>query len=280
MVTGEPQATTDVRRFMILSSARTGSNLLLSLLSAHPRVKTYGELFNFGALRQDDLLQALDDPIAYLQQRVYKAHRAEVSAVGFKMFYEHLTEDYFRKLVETDDASEELRRQFTRLAEFISANYDWPTLERRFQAAWQFLIDDQSLSVVHLTRHNMLDSLISLKTAFATRQWWTLHDNDQPAPPVHLEPDECRRYFQKLDGFVADADRAFAAHRKLDVSYEQLVDHRQGALDEIFAFLNVPYQDVATRMKKQRRVAASESVVNYGQLKDLFRETKWHAFFA
>ncbi len=48
---------------------------------------------------------------------------------------------------------------------------------------------------------------------------------------------------------------------------------------DIFTFLNVPYQEVATRMKKQRRVAASESVANYGQLKDTFRETKWCTFF-
>jgi LPS sulfotransferase NodH len=279
-VTGEPLATPDVRRFMILSSARTGSNLLLSLLSAHPQVKTYGELFNLGALRHEDLVQALDDPIAYLQQRVYKPHRAQVSAVGFKMFYEHLTEDYFRKLVDTADASAELRLQFKRLGDFIDANYEWRTLESRFRAAWQFLIADRSLSVIHLTRHNMLDSLLSLKTAFATRQWWTLNDDGGPAPPVHLDPDECRRYFQKLDGFVDAADRAFGAHRKLDVSYERLVEHRPEALGDICAFLDVPYQDVATRMKKQRRVAASESVVNYGQLKDMFRETKWHAFFA
>ena len=48
-------------RFIILGSARSGSNLLLSLLGAHPSVKTYGELFNLDSLRHSDLLEALDD---------------------------------------------------------------------------------------------------------------------------------------------------------------------------------------------------------------------------
>jgi len=251
----------------------------LSLLSSHAQIKTYGELFNLGALPQEDLVQALDDPVTYLQRRVYKAHRPHVSAVGFKMFYEHLTEDYFRKLVDTSDAAEELRMQFKRLADFIQANYDWPTLDRRFRAAWQFLVADRSLSVIHLKRHNMLDSLVSLKTAFITRQWWALKDDGGTAPAVHLDPEECRNYFQKLDSLVDEADKAFGEHRTLDLSYERLVENRREALVDIFTFLNVPYQEVATRMKKQRRVAASESVANYGQLKDTFRETKWCTFF-
>jgi LPS sulfotransferase NodH len=271
--------TTSVRRFMILSSARTGSNLLLSLLSAHPQVKAYGELFNLGALPREDLVQALDDPVAYLRQKIDRPHRHDVMAVGFKMFYEHLTEDYFRKLVDTSDAAEELRAQFQRLADFIETNYEWSTLEARFRAAWEFLIADRSLAVIHLTRQNMLDSLVSLKTAFITRQWWTLKSDGGTRPTVHLDPTECRKYFQKLDGFADEADKAFQDHPKLAVSYEHLVENRQEAVAEIFRFLNVPYQDVATRMKKQRLVPVSESIANYSQLKDAFRETKWCTFF-
>jgi LPS sulfotransferase NodH len=271
--------TTSIRRFMILSSARTGSNLLLSLLSAHPQIKAYGELFNLGGLPKEDLFQALDDPIAYLRRKVDKPHRPDVTAVGFKMFYEHLTEDYFRKLVDTSDAAEELKAQFQRLADLIETNYEWPALDARFRAAWQCLIADRSLAVIHLKRQNMLNSLVSLKTAFITRQWWTLKSDGETGPTVHLDPEECRKYFQKLDGFADEADKAFQDHPMLEVSYEHLVEHRQEALAEIFRFLNVPYQDVATRMKKQRLIPASESIGNYSQLKDAFRETRWCTFF-
>ena len=76
-----------VQRFMVLGSARTGSNLLLSLLSAHPHVKTYGELFNLDMLPETSLLEVLDDPITYVQRRVYQDHKLEIAAVGFKMLF-------------------------------------------------------------------------------------------------------------------------------------------------------------------------------------------------
>src|SRR5579871_4263372 len=85
---------TKIQRFMVLGSARTGSNLLLSLLSAHPQVKTYGELFNLDMLPKASLTEVLDDPVAYLRQKVYQDHKSEIEAVGFKMFYDHLTRDY------------------------------------------------------------------------------------------------------------------------------------------------------------------------------------------
>src|SRR5690349_290006 len=87
------------RLFMILGTYRTGSNLLLSLLSAHPAIKTYGELFNLDSLPHEKLLEALADPVAYLQRRIFRAHAPGIAAVGFKMFYDHLTREYFEKPV-------------------------------------------------------------------------------------------------------------------------------------------------------------------------------------
>jgi hypothetical protein len=70
---------------MILGSAGTDSNFLLSLPSSHPAIKTYGELFNLDTLRRDNLTEALDDPVAYFRRRVYKPRGPDISAVGFKM---------------------------------------------------------------------------------------------------------------------------------------------------------------------------------------------------
>jgi LPS sulfotransferase NodH len=265
--------------FMLLSAARTGSNLLLSLLSGHPSIKTYGELFNFGMLPAQSLRHALDEPIEYLRERVYKPYSPEITAVGFKMFYEHLTADYFRKLIDPSDASESMQEKFRSLWAFIEANYDWSTLERQFRTVWDFLVSDRSLAVIHLKRHNLLDSLVSLKTAYVTRQWWMLKDGGRATARVHLEPEECRRYFEKMEACAAQCDHAFEAHRTLDVSYEELVHDREEVLRRVFRFLNVPYQPVQTRMKKQRLAPLSESVANYNQLKQSFEGTSWYTFF-
>jgi LPS sulfotransferase NodH len=264
---------------MLLGAARTGSNLLLSLLSTHSAIKTYGELFNLDNLPQADLAAALDDPVAYLRQRVYRDQRPEIRAVVFKMFYDHLTQDYFDKLVDISDASDDVQATFRRFAAFVDTHYDSTTLQQRFRAAWDFLIADRSLAVIHLRRRNSLESLISLKTAYRTRQWWSLRGNGAAPPTIHVEPDECRRYFDKLESFGDHADVAFAEHPRLDVWYEELLDRRDDVLRRIFTFLDVPYEPVSTRMQKQNTVPASARIDNYRELKQSFEHSKWSVFF-
>jgi LPS sulfotransferase NodH len=269
----------NVQRFMILGSARTGSNLLLSLLSSHPHIKTYGELFNLDMLPEASLLEVLDDPVTFLRQRVYQNHKLEIAAIGFKMFYEHLTRGYFIKPVDVSDAAPQLRKKYTQFSSFIESNYAWEILDERFRTTWEFLRADQSLAVIHLQRRNMLHALISLKRAFVTSQWWSLKSGLQKTPPVHLDPEECSRYFQELSNSAAEADAAFAEHPKINVIYEDLIEKQQDTLQRIFAFLKVPYKSVTTRMKKQNLASPRETVDNYEQLKGYFRNTRWDVFF-
>ena len=264
---------------MILASARTGSNFLSSLLSRHPSIKVFGELFNLDTLPRPALVEALDDPVKYLRNRLYKAQPREVAAVGFKMFYDHLTKDYFQKPVNPSEASEKLQDKFRQFTSFIDANYDWPTLDARFRNAWDFLVADQNLMVIHLRRRNILNTLVSLKTAFVTSQWWTTSSGSQPTTTLHLDPEECRCYFDKMDTFAERAEALFGQHRKLDVVYEDLVDARDETIERILSFLDVEPQPLSTAMQKQIVAPASEIVANYAQLKDCFQHTKWHAFF-
>ena len=268
-----------IQRFMVLGSARTGSNLLLSLLSAHPHIKTYGELFNLDMLPETSLLEVLDDPVTFLRRRVYQNHKLEIAAIGFKMFYEHLTRDYFIKPVDVSDAAPQLQEKYTRFSNFIESNYAWEILDERFRTTWEFLRADQSLAVIHLQRRNMLHTLTSLKRAFVTSQWWSLKSGPQTTHPVHLDPEECGRYFQKLSHSAAEADAAFAEHPKINVIYEDLIEKQQATLQRIFAFLKVPCKSVTTRMKKQNLASLRETVDNYEQLKSYFRNTRWDVFF-
>ena len=112
-----------------------------------------------------------------------------------------------------------------------------------------------------------------------TREWWTLKGGGGARPTVRLDPEECRRYFDKLETFAEAADAAFAGHETLEIAYEELVERREDVLRRIFAFLHVPEQPVSTRMQKQNLVAASERVANYGELKRCFEQSKWRVFF-
>src|SRR6267378_4228509 len=278
-ITTSVDSSSNARRFMVLGSARTGSNLLLSLLSAHPRIKTYGELFNLDMLPKESLLEALENPVAFLRRRVDQTHKPEITAVGFKMFYEHLTRDYFRKPIDVSDASPQLQEKYAQFSNFIESNYAWEILDERFRTTWEFLRADRSLAVIHLRRRNMLHTLISLKRAFTTSQWWSLKSGLQTTSAVYLDPEECCRYFHKLDSSAAEADAAFAGHPKIDVIYEDLIEKQQDTLHRTFAFLKVASGPVTTRMKKQNPAPPWETVSNYAELKGCFQNTRWGVFF-
>jgi hypothetical protein len=96
---------------------------------------------------------------------------------------------------------------------------------------------------------------------------------------VHLDPEECSRYFEKLSSSAAEADAAFAEHPKINVIHEDLIEKQQDTMQRIFAFLRVPYKSVTTRMKKQNPASPRETVDNYEQLKSYFRNTRWDVFF-
>lgn len=265
-------------RFMILGSARTGSNLLLSLLSAHPSIKTYGELFKLDALPSESIEEALDDPVTYLRRRVYRAHPPHVRTAGFKMFYYHLTPEYFEPPPDHFYALHHLRDRDGRVSAAVRMRDERPTLDTKFADTWHFLQRDKGLAVIHLKRRNMLETIVSLKVALKSNRWLS-HDNPQPTMTVYVTPEECSRCFEALEAFAAEADRSFREHRKLDVDYEDLVENRDDTLSRLFTFLQVQSQAVSTRLRKQITRPASTIVENYDELSRHFKDTRWAMFF-
>ena len=69
-----------------------------------------------------------------------------------------------------------------------------------------------------------------------TSQWWSLKSGPQTTLPVHLDPEECCRYFEKLSNSVEEADAAFAHHPKINVFHEDLIEKQQATMQRIFAF--------------------------------------------
>jgi LPS sulfotransferase NodH len=270
---------TSVRRFMLLATARSGSNLLSSLLAAHPSIRMHGELFNLDMLPTSSLVEALEDPIAYLREKLAREPRSDTAAVGFKMFYSHLTDEYFDRPGDLSGLSERAQRRTRQFVEFVDSRVDRPALQQRCKAAWDALIADRSLQIIHLRRPNLLHTLISLKMAFKTDQWWSLKDGAREVTTVCLTPDECQRYFQQVDAAASRADAAFAHHEGLSVTYDELTEARDDVLARIFAFLDVPNMPVSTILKKQLHAPPRDLVEGYGQLRDYFRDTRWHFFF-
>jgi LPS sulfotransferase NodH len=68
-----------MRKFIVLTRSRTGSNFLVSLLNSHPAIQAKGEIVQ--RRKNRGFIEIIDDAFTKATQ--------EIEAVGFKIFYYH-----------------------------------------------------------------------------------------------------------------------------------------------------------------------------------------------
>jgi len=71
------------KKFIVLSRARTGSNMLISMLDSHPSISAKGEL----------LVKRSGKRIDEMLKNIYCKQPRSIKAAGFKIFYYHPTDD-------------------------------------------------------------------------------------------------------------------------------------------------------------------------------------------
>lgn len=242
-------------RFIIVGRSRTGSNLLRSLLNAHDHVETYGEVFrspdreamdwdHTGYLRVSDRMHRLllDDPVTFVQRRVYRRYPAEIAAVGFKIFYYHAQEGSWR-------------------------------------AVWPYLEQQTTIRVIHMKRRNMLSTHLSRKRAEITDVWVNTSGQTEQPVAVTLDFEQCLADFQRTRAWEEACDAQFASHPKVELFYEDLAADNDRAMRPVQEFLGLDYQPVAPAIYKQSQQTLVQAIANYDELKNRFAGSPWAAFF-
>ena len=283
----------DYTRFVILSAARTGSNLLASALNTGEHIVCFRELFNgrsgfidyhvegYDNRSAEDLALRNRDFARFLEERIFVPWPERVRAVGFKMPYEHFL---------------------------------W------FPDMLTWLQERPRVHVLHLRRRNMLRALVSLRVAQKTGGWvedvpFTLAQaltlryamkaarhpleamtaikrllwpakagKAEPAwkserEPVSFTADECRFYFDWSERTGAEYDEALKANPVLALSYEELVGDRRRALGEVQRFLDVPREGLFLTTRQQNPEPLRELLANYDELRAEFQGTRYADFF-
>lgn len=211
-----------VRRFVILSARRSGSNLLCTLIDSHPDALCHHELFNprgiFTALDLRDTSTPLHDiaarardPIAYLAE-VWRHARGH-ACVGFKM-----TPEQYPEIL-------------------------------------QAVLEDGGIAKIVLRRNNPLRTLVSERIAELTGRWEAYAGEDaceeEPHPRVHIEYDELDRHVRSVKAFydgLTDAMRRSGQHW-LELGYESLFDAEEQR--RICAFLGLSPRVLRARSVRQ-----------------------------
>lgn len=217
------------QRFAIIGNARTGSNYLLDGLKTSPVIRMYHEIF---ASHNREIGKDFDRTLSTLYQYESRSTRM----VGFKVFYNHLTAEEWKKLVADDDLKViHLTRQ-NRLRTIISLEIAFKTGE------W--------------TK--------ARKSAAPKEKRVTLD-------PVKL----LKRLEQIEEGEVATRAR-FCDRQVLEVVYEELVKSPHEVFKSVGAYLGVAGIDPdKIRLKRQNPESLAQLIMNYDEVKSALKNTRF-----
>ena len=259
--------------YALVSLARTGSTYLESLLSSHPDILTFREIFGV--------------------RKFYPGYRGLVYA--YTLFHKPNVHHAFRVLLHKNIRL--FRAIFIELPveDFLSSLLfgPYPSAIKsvgfkyhlyhgtRLPELKEYMRQHKEIKIIHLIRKNYLHMLVSEKLAQASNQWKLKDKRANKAHDIRfiLKKAECENTFIQHEEQEKEAKALFAGHDILILNYEELVHNQKWTLDRVQEFLGVRKQHLSSPLKKQRTRRLSEVIENYESLKHSFKGTRWSPFF-
>jgi hypothetical protein len=219
---------------------------------AHSRIVAFGDVFrttrqpSFGLpflrVSQANLRLFQDDPVSFLDRRVFCGMPRRVSAVGLKLLYAK------------------------------SRNELWTTVRDE-------LARSPEVRTIHVKRGNTLRAHLSNVQRLQHGRWKDISGFAEKLPPVELSYGECVDAFSATREWEEEHDRLFPADRRIDVIYERLCADYVAEIRRLTEFLDVPFEPVSPLTHKQGQSRLREAIANYDELRERFRHSPWERFF-
>ncbi len=243
-------------KFIILGSARTGTNYLQTLLSSHKSIRVFGEIFMVSSLRRNP--SALIRPAHFLESDVFNKYPKRISAVGFKLMYTHAR--YGLDGIYNSGLA-------------IFTSYE----RKRLESVWRYLEKHREIKIIHLQRRNIVRTAVSLLRARQTNQWALRHSEkpSQTSGRIELSREFLEAFHRDLGSKRAACEASFAGHAVFEVYYEDLVTDRNRELDRIMDFLGVERQHLSTPLVKQNTRSMRDAIADFEHLRNSVEGTRF-----
>lgn len=218
-------------RFVIIGNARTGSNYLLDGLKSSPSIRVYHEIF---ADHNREIGKDFDKVFSTLFRKEKKGTRL----VGFKLFYNHLTEQEWEKFV----------------------------ADRSFKI----------IHLTRANRlRTLISTDIAFKTGQWTR---SRRSGEVPADArrVRLDPATLIERIERIRAGELLTRERFRDGPLLEVVYETMVSHPMESFQQIGDFLGVHDIDPGQiGIRRQNPEGLEQLVVNYDEVRRLLMGTEY-----
>jgi hypothetical protein len=276
---GVIQSGKDYTPFVLLCDTRTGSTMLASMLRHHPDVLMFSELFRadmwdrvpfredgFRRRSRDPEVRRLrkNDPVKFLKEEIFRSWPASIDAVGFKLMYSHGRV----QPMWWDDPDDEERWNPGRKV-FWRARSD----------PWEYIYNDEEIKVIHLTRRNYLNRVLSIVRAKRTGEWEVKKGKTSERREVYIDPEYCKYEFEIYERKINKEEEKLSKKDRIKIEYENLKSKKEKEIERVRKNIGVSKRKMSPSTKKQIKKSNSKAIQKYEELESYFEETKWSKFF-
>jgi len=237
--------------FVMLGSARVGSNYLRSLLGSHSQVRVFGEILDLRERKG-----------AFPERWMERRHARAIAASA----YEWLRTTWFEGCFECPGIAAIGFKLFYHQVE-----------ERREHRIWM-LLKEKRVSIIHLTR-NLYHKYISEQLALRSGCWLVQDQREiTPEEPLTIDPLHLEKYFRHLERNQRLLEQFFNDQPVLNWSYEAMIAHPDPS-GVLSSFLGIPREPLQAKTLKQHPSPPESYVTNHHEVRRYFSQTAYARFF-
>lgn len=146
-------------------------------------------------------------------------------------------------------------------------------------SVWDYLSQDDSIRVIHLSRKNCFERVLSLEVANHRGQFLA----DQRGTDdilVTLSPEDWLKRFKLDEKREKRLERVFRKHPTRALYYEDLIANWKTHTTDLQCFLSVEPTPLEKTLKKQESKHPSQRCPNYDAIALFFRDTEYEWMFS
>jgi len=243
-----------LQRFVIFSSARSGSGMLQTLLDGHSQIKCYGETFNPSSR------------YGYVKWMKNSFYRRTLN----KYFRDYLVDNYLDSLFlgESSNDNEAIGFKVMYPGQFNRCS--------RFRYYWWI----NNFKIIRLTRRNLLRRFVSSQIA-AKEGVWKAKKNRGNAISIKVDTNDLIQAFYRMETWDRTIDSIAQEFRNLMVDYESLISNRENIMRSVYSFLSVNENEaeyIKPKSARQNPSDISELIENYDEVYSALQNTQYEYF--
>ncbi|MTI22357.1 hypothetical protein E1176_15095 [Fulvivirga sp. RKSG066] len=155
-----------------------------------------------------------EEELLSIDEFAFSPQSKKIKAVGLKLFYEYMYKD-------------------------------------KFKVAFDEVVEDKTIKIIHLTRDDKKKQLTSLRRAEKSGAWSSVLKSTEEPIKIILSEEDLSSYEKEQKEMIDIIHEKFKEHTVLQMTYENLVSDPKAELDKIQQFINVEPQQLFTLLQKQ-----------------------------